>query len=180
MIEQNIPSSLDIFIVIGRSVKAFGKEGRLLVEIENSHLKVFHDVDAVFLEYKANIIPFFIKDVKEKGQSLLVRFESVNAPEYWSDLTDYKIRIHKKDLNKNLLDHNQIAPETLEGFTIKDQDQKTLGKIHEIRAFPQQVMAVILREKEELFIPLVDDWIEEIDFSLKIVNMILPDGITDL
>ena len=68
----------------------------------------------------------------------------------------------------------------LAGFTIVDLELGELGRIIEVIEFPQQEMAVISHNKNEIFIPINENLIEKIDKEKQYIYMNLPEGILDI
>jgi 16S rRNA processing protein RimM len=61
-----------------------------------------------------------------------------------------------------------------------DLELGELGRIIEVIEFPQQEMAVISHNKNEIFIPINENLIEKIDKEKQYIYMNLPEGILDI
>jgi len=68
----------------------------------------------------------------------------------------------------------------LKGFIVKDLSKGTLGEITEVRAFPQQHIAVLYFQGKEIMFPLNEDLISDIDMAKRILNVDLPEGLIDV
>jgi 16S rRNA processing protein RimM len=55
-----------------------------------------------------------------------------------------------------------------------------IGNIEEVREFPQQEMAIIIRKNSEILIPLNASLIEAIDKEANTVEMNLPEGLLEM
>jgi 16S rRNA processing protein RimM len=78
-----------------------------------------------------------------------------------------------------MLDINSTTPLTLTGFEIIDEKLGSIGNILEILELPEQIMAVVSKGTDQYLIPMVDDFIIEVDQELKVIRMNLPEGILE-
>jgi len=68
----------------------------------------------------------------------------------------------------------------LVGFAIHDKLGEVLGEIQYVNDSGVQTLLEVLRNGGEIYIPLVSDFIVEVDESKKVLILDLPDGILDL
>ncbi len=74
-----------------------------------------------------------------------------------------------------------IYLDEIEGFTVKDAEEKTLGKITDFSSNGVQDLLVVTTSSGKSFeVPFVDDFLLKIDFKSQIVKMDLPEGLIDL
>jgi len=63
------------------------------------------------------------------------------------------------------------------GLHIEDITHGDLGPIVRIDAYPQQEMAIIIKDGTEILIPLHEQLMKSIDLDKKVVLMDLPEGL---
>ena len=68
----------------------------------------------------------------------------------------------------------------LVGFAIHDKLGEVLGEIQYVNDSGVQTLLEVLRNGGEIYIPLVSDFIVEVDESKKVLILDLPDGISGL
>lgn len=57
-------------------------------------------------------------------------------------------------------------------------NEKVIGKIIRVEEFPSQTMATIIDSDDtEKYVPLIDEWIKEVNMNLMYIEMNLPDGL---
>ena len=86
-------------------------------------------------------------------------------------------------LPKTLLEKVEDAEIELDyfvGFDLIDKQAGLIGEIAEIDQTTENALFVVLRDDEELLIPVGDDYIREIDHENKKICVELPEGLLDL
>jgi 16S rRNA processing protein RimM len=68
----------------------------------------------------------------------------------------------------------------LEGFIIMDQHKGEIGEILAVIDSTAQTLLEVEYKGEEIYVPLVDQFVVEVDTKNKILKMDLPEGILDL
>lgn len=69
----------------------------------------------------------------------------------------------------------------IEGFTVKDQNEKTLGQITDFSSNGLQDLLVVTDSAGKTFeVPFVDAFLVKIDFKSQIVKMNLPEGLDEV
>lgn len=173
-----------IFVPIGRTRKAHGLIGELKVSIEERYLEDFLKNERVFLDLKGVKIPYFISNVRGKGEMIL-KLEEV-------DDRDAAIALQSRDI---MLREQDILPEHarefefeeapgltyahLVGFLLVDEILGELSAIDEVLDMPQQEMAMLKYKGREVLVPLNEQFIRSIDEANRRVTMDLPDGLMD-
>lgn len=171
-------SELQHFYCIGRLGKTFGTDGALRLSLESGI-----DVDTflvrdkfVFAAIDGFKVPFQIKSVSQEQS--LIRFHRIRSDEQLKELVG-------KDLFVTQSESDQIRPsgKLLDGFVIVDSSvDEVIGRIMRVEEFPSHPMAFVQQDEtaDEIMIPLVDEWIQDIDVQQQILTMSLPEGLISL
>lgn len=155
------------------------------------------DIDLEFLEEKYPIVvdidgafvPFFVESVRPKGaEAALIKLEDVDFDEAASQFVNKLIWARKSDLADflQLEEAELLDDDDLLGFIVKDMDGSLLGKVKYIDTNTINTLMVVENDSSEnedtneIFIPLVDDFITEIDTDNKLIIVDLPEGLLDL
>lgn len=159
------------FIEIGKTGKSHGVNGavRLILDsdIAIAQMKV------IFLRYQGDIIPYFV-DFYDDIDGLVVKFHSISSPEMAKSITGLTAYVATKDVD-DIMD-SPIPRTDFKDFIIYNGEEK-VGAIQEIQQFPQQVMAIVEIDGEEVMIPLAEGLIEDISMEDRFIRMELPEGL---
>lgn len=168
-------------VKIGATQKPHGLKGELKVYIEDQYEEDFEQCETVFLTISGKTMPYFIEEIRG-GNATIVKFEDI-------DNIDDASRIAKRDLflrESDLIpDEMRTAPlvesfDYLDGYTMIDKNEGTIGVIKEIIEMPEQEMAVVEYKNRERYVPLNEHFVTEVKDKEKIVYVDLPEGLLDL
>jgi 16S rRNA processing protein RimM len=114
----------------------------------------------------------------------MVKFEDVNNRNDASPLTGKEMFLREKDLIPEEEREYEVTDileyRKYEGYLITDKTVGDIGKIEEVVEFPQQEMAVVLYKENEIYVPLHEDLILEIDDEKQRMLVELPEGLLSL
>lgn len=167
---------------VGRILRAFGFEGEMKIEIDidfemppnNDNEKGFTPVEAFFLDTRQGFLPYFVEYLRAlKAIHPILKFESVQTKEEAVPLQGQALWLPSADVNLS----DDLTFGRIIGYTLTDLRMGTVGPIANVLELPQQEMAQVDYQGQEILIPLHDDFIMEIDDAAKTVVMDLPDGL---
>jgi 16S rRNA processing protein RimM len=72
------------------------------------------------------------------------------------------------------------AEENYNGYLLIDERHGELGRIEGIEEMPGNDVFVVLKNGKEILLPVLEDFIEEIDDEAKIIRYKAPDGLIEL
>lgn len=163
---------------IGKIVATHGLQGAVILThiIESSEWLKPEDV--LFLEMqRESYIPFFLTSVKVSGDDeYVISFEDVTAIEEARKLIGRQVFV-KEDL---LSAQAQDSPLLWIGFNLVDKEKGALGKIGDVFQTGHQWLAKLNYEGREVLIPLIDEFILDINIRNKFIRMDLPEGLLTL
>lgn len=166
---------------VGKLGKTFGFDGTLKVRLESTFLPQLRAAEVVFIETSGNNLPYFLEQLTEDNPAT-IKFEDVNSKEDAQLIAGQKIylEVAEEDV-KGPLGMTEISHWTdLIEFRLEDEKKGPIGTIQEIYELPQQWMASIDYEGEEILIPLNETFVKGIDPAEKVVLTELPDGLLEL
>ena len=172
---------MDNLLKIGFTKKPHGLKGEIKVQIEERYMEDLLETEVVLLTIKGKPTPFFIEDIKV-GNAVIVKFEDVDSVEAANEIGSKELSLREQDILDD--DVREIEVEGLEyegcvGYKIMDGDT-LIGEIEEVVEFPQQEMAILTREGQEVLIPLNVAFVIRRDDAAKTIFMELPKGLLDL
>lgn len=174
----------DEISAVGKLQKTHALKGELnvMLDIDPEYLEegnpAIIDIDGIY-------VPFYAESIRTKGSfSYLVKFEGIDS-EFEAKKLVNKTVYARKDKLKEYMEENYDEDYTLYddliGCTIVDTEKGEIGKVVEIDSNTENELFIVERPDGNIvYIPLTEDFIEEIDEDSKTIRMNLPDGLLDL
>lgn len=169
---------------VGKLQKTHALRGELniLLDIDPEYLSsgnpAIIDIDGIY-------VPFYAESIRPKGHfSYLVKFDGIDSEFEAKKLvnkTIFALRDKLKDFISENYDEQCTLYDDLIGCMIEDAQQGEIGKVVEIDSNTENELFLVETPKGEIvYIPLTEDFIEEIDEDSKIIRMNLPSGLIEL
>lgn len=164
---------------LGKIVKKYSFKGEILAKLDTDQPEIYENLDAIFLNLRNNLVPFFIERSQlHKSELLRIKFEDVDE-EADADA------IMKSDLYLPLdllpkLEGNKFYFHEVIGFTAEDVNYGKVGTIKAINDSTSQSLFEIDRHGIEILIPMNDEFIVKVDRKNKTVIVETPEGLIDL
>jgi 16S rRNA processing protein RimM len=155
------------YIKIGKALKTHGFKGNLKIEVEDIYIKDFDKCTYVFI----NNIPYFIEEKNIESEYIYIKFEDIESKEEAQLLCSQDIFLEKKQLNTL----NQNLVENIIGYAVFDKQRK-IGLVEEKIILPQQQLISIKIDKKEVFIPLNEIFVVEINHQQQKIILNLPEN----
>ena len=165
-------------IYLGKILKPFSYKGELKIYIEDFYIDQIKELDSFLLKIQGSYIPFTIKAItKNKSNIFRIFLDGIDSEDLAKKLADVEI----------YADNNLIKTEVLEkknNYIFIDyviyNNNVIIGKIIDIIENENQDLFEVVFNEKRILIPLVDEFIVNIDNDNKKIIMNLPEGLTDL
>jgi len=111
-----------------------------------------------------------------EGEDCIVSFEGVDD---YSQLVEYVGRyllVARADIDESLLP--EPAPE-VEGFAVRDAEFGDLGEVVDVLENAFQATLVVEGERGQVLIPLVDEFVEDVDPDAGVIYTRVPSGLVE-
>lgn len=165
---------------VGKFQKTHGLKGELntLLDIEP---KYFEEDHPMIVAIEGLYVPFYIESIRKKGNfSYLVKLIGIDSEKEASQFVNQDIFMLSSDKDE-WLDEDEFYVDSFIGFEVMNKDDnKKIGKIIGIDDTTENILFLLNRENEMIYIPVVDNFIVEIDEEDKIIVMDLPEGLVNL
>ena len=169
---------LDELFPIGYVHKQHGVQGELTI-ILTVDLQSF-EPNFLILEIEGIFVPFFIKNkLNKKDRSALITFEGLSSIEKSKKLIGKTIYLPKQDVQIASAPSQSPINELI-GYIIIDKTKGKVGTIEAIEDTTENVLFVVSYQNTELLIPVVEEFIENIDDQKKVVYTQLPIGLLEI
>ena len=164
---------------LGKIVTKYSFKGELLIKLDTDQPELYENLDAMFIEVRNTLIPFFIESSQlHKSDLLRVQFEDVTTEADADALLKSDVYLPLEFLPK--LDGNKFYFHEVIGFTVEDINYGTVGSIVSINDSTAQALFEIENEGREILIPMNDEFIEKVDRKNKTILVRTPEGLIDL
>ena len=163
---------------LGKIVSKFSFKGEVLLKLDSDEID-FKKLKTIFLEIDGAIIPYSIDNIKLHKSSLLrIRFENINNEEKANKIIKIKTYLPIKDLPK--LNGNKFYYHEITNFMVLDLTLGEIGKVLKVNDQTSQPIIIVINNNSEIMIPLVDDFLIDINRDKKTLTFNLPEGLTTL
>lgn len=160
---------------IGRISAKHGYKGEVSVALDDSSLsKNIKKGNFLFVEFDGKGVPFLIENCSD-GSSV-VKLADIDSEEAAKELIGASILLEKSKVKESVI----LGFDHLVGFEVYDEDADFNATITQIEIYPQGPMLEVSSNEKKMLIPLVEDWITEIDEDKKRIGMRLPAGLTEI
>ncbi|WP_178990690.1 ribosome maturation factor RimM [Winogradskyella schleiferi] len=164
---------------LGKIVKKYSFKGELLAKLDTDEPDLYDGLDAIFIDLRGNLVPFFIESSQlHKSNLLRLKFEDVNTEADADALIKTELYLPLDLLPK--LDGNKFYFHEVIGFTIKDKNYGKVGVLKGINDSTAQALFEIDRNGIEILIPMNDEFIVKVDRKNKTIEVDTPEGLIDL
>ena len=164
---------------LGKIVKKYSFKGELLAKLDTDEPDLYNNLDAIFIDLRGNLVPFFIeKSQLHKSDLLRLKFEDVDNEVDAESLLKSDLYLPLELLPK--LEGDKFYFHEVIGFKIKDEKFGDVGIIKAINDTTAQALFEIDRNGTEVLIPMNDEFIVKVDRDQKLIMVNTPEGLIDL
>jgi 16S rRNA processing protein RimM len=157
---------------IGYFSKTHGVKGHLILRIEKEFF--VDELKAVFIDSPTGKAPYFISEKKESNVGLILAFEEITAVEKAKTFIGKPVFI-----DSSLIDEQEQEFDWI-GYTLIDKNFGLVGTVTSISDNGQQLLLSIDYQGKEVLLPLVDDFIEDINEQERKLLFNAPEGLIEL
>ena len=165
------------YIQIGILRKSFGTDGYLKLQLIEGFEKDLKKLKHLFLKVSGQYLPYFIEDIEINGD-VLIKFDEISNPEETKTVLNLDVFI--QDTQINLKNHKKGLLKTgVLDFQVFE-NEVLIGTVTDILEYPSQTMAEIEHQGNSFLIPLVEEFVKDIDLKNKKLYVSLPIGLMDI
>ena len=164
---------------LGKIVKKYSFKGEVLAKLDTDQPELYENLDAIFINLRNNLVPFFIENSQlHKSELLRIKFEDVDTEVDADALLKCELYLPLAllpDLEDDKFYYHEVI-----GFTIEDKSYGKVGIIKGINDTTAQALFEVENNGKEILIPMNDDFIIKVDKAKKIIFVETPEGLIDL
>ncbi|WP_375238297.1 ribosome maturation factor RimM [Aurantibacter sp.] len=164
---------------LGKIVKKYSFKGELLAKLDTDEPELYENLDAIFLDLRGNLVPFFVeKSQLHKSELLRIKFEDVDTEADADAIMKSELYLPLEFLPK-LADDKFYFHEII-GFEMVDINYGNVGIITGINDTTSQALFEVNKDGIDILIPMNDAFIDKVDKPNKTISVNTPEGLIDL
>lgn len=165
---------------LGKITRTNGNKGGVSVFLDVDNPQEYSGLEAIFVEIKKQLIPFFIEEIKihTSKNTAVVYFEDVSDVESAASLTNSALYLPMASLP--VLEGNKFYFHEVVDYLLIDEKFGKIGKIKEILEYPNQALFQTFYKEKEVLVPINDLFIQKVDRDKKEILLKLPEGLLEI
>ncbi|MBT8271967.1 MAG: 16S rRNA processing protein RimM [Flavobacteriaceae bacterium] len=164
---------------LGKIVKKYSFKGEVLAKLDTDQPELYEKLDAVFVQFRNDLIPFMVKHSQfHKSDLLRIKFEDVDTEEDAERLLRSELYLPLNllpELKGNAFYYHEII-----GFSVEDEFHGAIGQVVSVNDSTAQALFVIDYNGTEILIPMNDEFIISVDRENRLIKLRTPEGLIDL
>ena len=162
---------------LGNITKPFGYKGEVDIYLDVDEPKNYAKLGAVFVELKGQLIPYFIQHIRLKNNHAVVQFQDVHTDNVQA-IIGAKLYLPLAALPK--LDGNKFYFHEVLGFSMSDVNHGEIGTLENVMDNgPQPIFQIKHLSGKEILIPILDEFIVNVDRENRCITTHAPEGLID-
>lgn len=158
-------------IRIGKIVNTQGLKGDVRIYPDTDYVERFEELEYLYVEGLDE--KFYIEKVRYKKNLAIVKFEGYD---HINDIEKYKNKIVYTE--KVDLEEGRFYVEDLLGLKVVDHEKGEIGTLKDVMQNPAHDLYVVkTNDGKEILIPVVDEFVADIDMEAGIIHVTLIEGL---
>lgn len=135
--------------------------------------------ESVFLEIQGLLVPFFIESINvTSDNTAIVKFEDIDSPETAKEFVACNVFIPAEKKSPKATKRKE--EEDFEGYLVIDKAYGLVGEVKEILNYNQNILLSVVKDGNEVLIPVSEKIIQSIDKKKREIRIDAPEGLIDL
>lgn len=142
-----------------------------------------NEAKCIVMDVEGIFVPFFIKSVRPKtAETCLLTIDGINSEQKARQISGKTFYLLNNDLPENETDgEDGLYTSELIGYTVMDSVMGKLGKVTDYNDSTDNILLIVTNsDGKDIYIPVADEFIDEIDTDDNTLHTSLPQGIVDL
>jgi len=164
---------------LGKIVKKYSFKGELLVKIDTDDPGLYKGMESVFVEQNKILVPFFIERCwLHKSTLLRVKFEDISTDEGAGEMIGS--HLYQPLSMLPVLTGTKFYYHEVIDFEVEDATFGLVGIITKVNDDSAQAFFEIDRNGKQVLIPIIDEFIIEVDRPNRKVLVEVAEGLIEL
>jgi len=146
---------------------------------DNDTPQLYVDMEELLVLVGKKLIPYKVDHInlKNNGQGI-IKFTGFDSKEDVDRIKNFEVYLSNKYLPE--LEESDYYIHDLVGCTVIDNKLGEIGIVREVNIQTAQRLLMIGEENNETIVPLIDEFVTDINKTTKIIQTNLPEGLIDL
>jgi len=164
---------------LGKIAKKFSFKGEILIYLDTDEPEMYSELESVFVDVNGHLVPFFIDNSSiHKSKFLRTKFEDIDSEADADELVGREVYLPLTLLPK--LEGNKFYYHEVVNFDAIDINQGNFGTILRIVDNGVQALFEVQKDDAIILVPMIDEFIIEVNRDKKFVKFNTPAGLIDL
>lgn len=163
---------------IGYILKTHGLKGGVSASFDMDNPLDYILSNALFLDTKGGLVPYFIEDVNVNQGKGFIKFEDVDSVESAKQLIGLDVYIPLADLPK--LEEGEFYYHEIIDFKIMDKEIGAIGKVEEVIDLKSHAVMRTTYQGKEVLIPMHEEVLLKAEMDKEELHVQLPDGLLEV
>lgn len=163
--------------LLGKVHKLYSYKGAVWLFLDVDNPSDYAEMDSLFIEQNAQLVPYFIDKISLKANQALVKFEGIDTQEAAQAILSCPLYLPLAVL-PDLEEDNFYLHEVV-GYDVFDEQRGLLGKVTNIYTLSRNNLIAMEYQEKEILIPIQDDIVGKVDKIKKMIAVNLPEGLLE-
>jgi 16S rRNA processing protein RimM len=165
-------------IAIGRVVKSVGLKGEVKLEPLSDLPRRFENLKSVWIgQSAASAMKIYVESVRTVQGFPYLKLDGVSSKEDADALREQMVFANRESADTP--EPGSYFIHDIVGMSVATTDGEPVGKVTDVLILPANDVWVVQREKREVLVPAVKEFIKEVDVARKQVTIQWMEGLID-
>lgn len=163
---------------LGKITRTVGYKGEIQLFLDVDNPEEYAQLESFFIDLGGSLIPFFVQELKMKGNKPTVKLQDIDSEEQASLLVN-KLLYLPLDLLPQLTGNRFYFHEVI-NFKVVDKNQGEIGYIEKVLDMPRQALLQIQFKGKEVLLPIADEIILSVNRETQTMHVEAPEGLLEI
>lgn len=164
--------------LVGKLTRTHGLKGDVLLKLDTDQPQDYDKIESFFVQINGLLAPFFVERQSwAKPDIKIIGLQNVNL-QMAEQLIGNEVYMPLSTLKP--LTGSRFYYHEVVGFQVKDAEGRSYGEIEAVNDQTTQHYFVLKLDGKEVVVPIIREWISEVDRADKTIRMNLPDGLLEV
>jgi 16S rRNA processing protein RimM len=170
---------MDDYFELGHFSRTVGLKGHLVLHPESDNPEYYAGEECLYVEENGQYLPYFVEEIKWESKGYFrVKLEEMHSEDDARRMVRKAVFLPLSRLPE--LEKDQFYYHEVIGFDVVDTKLGKVGTVVDVWDQSAQALFVIKNGEIQHLIPIVDDFLVEVDKTKGLITTQLPEGILDL
>tara|TARA_R110002050_G_scaffold300722_2_gene471905 strand:- start:48530 stop:49060 length:531 start_codon:yes stop_codon:yes gene_type:complete len=167
------------YFELGKIIRPHGFKGAVKIKFTHPAIEQIEIPESVFIDINKNLIPFFFTQFNPQSNGFaIVSFDDLETEQEAKDISGKLVYL--PIALEPTPEGDEFYNDELIGFTVTDEIHGDIGILENVMEAPaQDVFEILHPSGKEIMIPVLGNFIIEIDRKNKVLKLDAPEGLIE-